>query len=78
MSSSSSSSIKFNINSPAAEELVLLVHEKLKEVWESQLEDYAVAQYAVGLVSRGQDRKKIANNLTGVLPEDAKTLLLDW
>lgn len=76
--SSSSSSIKFSLTSPAAEQLVLLVHEKLKEVWESSLEDLSVAQYAVGLVSRGQDRKKIANNLNGVLPEDPLNLLLDW
>jgi len=74
----SSSSIKFNINSEAAENLVVLVHEKLKEFWESELEDYAMAQYAVGLVARGQDRKKIANNLNGVLPDDPKNLLLDW
>ena len=74
----SSSSFRFSLNSPAAEKLVLEVHEKLKEVWESQLTDHVVAQYVVGLVGRGQDRKKIAANLQGVLPDDATTLLLDW
>lgn len=72
-----SATFKFDVKTPAAAALVADVFGKLKQVWDDQLTDDSVAQYAVALAARGSDQKKLLNNLQTVLGESAKEVV-DW
>lgn len=71
-------SVRFSVDSEAAAKLCRLTFSKLQEVWAPDLEESAVAEYAVALVARGQERKKVHSQLKGVLGEEATVALLDW
>jgi hypothetical protein len=70
--------VKFDATTDAAAKLKAEILKKLQEVWDPQLEDDAIAQYTLALISRGPDRKKVHAQLLAVLGEDTTTELLDW
>ncbi|GAX78155.1 hypothetical protein CEUSTIGMA_g5597.t1 [Chlamydomonas eustigma] len=70
--------VKFDLKSPAAQKLQAAVFEKIKEIWDSTLQDDAVAQYAVALASRGSDRKKLETSLGSMLGENTAKDLCEW
>ena len=76
-----SAGFRFTLGTPAANTLVAETFVRIKELWDCNLTDDAVAQYAVALVSRNQERRKMQTQLKSVLGEgggDAVSALLDW
>jgi hypothetical protein len=69
---------KFNASSARAAQLVAEVFTKIKEIWDPDITDDSVAQFAVALVAKGYDRRKLTSNLTPLLGEGAASMLLDW
>lgn len=70
---------KFDPGTAPAQRLVQEVMRKLQEIWDPELNDDAIAVYAVALCSRGGDKKKIHTHLKNVLPEEAITdQLMEW
>lgn len=70
--------VKFDASTDPAQRLKADVLKKLQEVWDPQLEDDAIAQYTLALISRGPDRKKVHAQLHAVLGEETTTELLNW
>ncbi len=69
---------KFDTTTPAAVQLVEQTFAKLKEVYDPGLTNDAAAQYAVALVAKGWERKKVLGKLKELLDEEACNMLLDW
>ncbi len=73
------SAIKFDADGPAARKLAALAFGKLRECWDPELQEDAVAQYAVALVARGWERKKVFATLLQLMADESATdQLLDW
>ena len=72
-------SFRFDPGTPPAKRLVQEVLKKLQEIWDAELTDDAIALYSVALCARGTDHKKLLNQLSSVLPEQAITeQLVEW
>lgn len=73
------STFKFDASSAAATKFKQNAFNKIKEIWNPTLQDDAVAQYAVTLLSKGQDKKKIAGSLKVLFNDDeVVNQIVDW
>lgn len=74
----SSTAVKFDASSPAAKKLVDDCFSKLKQIWNPDLKDTSVAEYAVACVAKGRNKEKTLANLQPVFGSDAAEEVLGW
>ena len=65
-------------NPTGARRLKDVIFKSIKDLWDENLSDDAVAEFTLALLGRGADRKRIHSNLNSVLGEDVTNSFLDW
>eukprot|EP00197_Chlamydomonas_leiostraca_P004414 CAMPEP_0202877182 /NCGR_PEP_ID=MMETSP1391-20130828/30233_1 /ASSEMBLY_ACC=CAM_ASM_000867 /TAXON_ID=1034604 /ORGANISM="Chlamydomonas leiostraca, Strain SAG 11-49" /LENGTH=454 /DNA_ID=CAMNT_0049559165 /DNA_START=61 /DNA_END=1422 /DNA_ORIENTATION=+ len=70
--------IKFDTNTAAAKTLVQDCFKKLKQIWNPDLQDTSVAEYAVACVAKGRSKDKTLTNLQPVFGQEAAPEVLNW